>query len=141
MSGVRDTPMWQSAASFAARAHRGQLRKDGATPYAAHPTRVAMTVAFLFGFDDEEILVAALLHDVIEDTTVDYDDLLGHFGEECDLKRYGESIASRGGKNAKKRAVVAVARKLAVLLHRLWISDEPYDPDFKLNQKNTRKSA
>ncbi len=43
--------------------------------------------------------------------------ILGPFGSDSDLRRHGEKIASRGGKNAKKRAVVAVARKLAVLLH------------------------
>jgi hypothetical protein len=41
---------------------------------------------------------------------------------------HGEKIASRGGKNAKKRAAVAVARKLAVLLHRLWVTGETYEP-------------
>jgi hypothetical protein len=52
------------------------------------------------------------------------DHALGPFGSDSDLRRHGEKIASRGGKNAKKRAVVAVARKLAVLLHSLWISAE-----------------
>lgn len=46
--------------------------------------------------------------------------VLGHFAKDSDLRRHGEKIASRGGKNAKKRAAVAVARKLSVLLHRLW---------------------
>ena len=55
--------------------------------------------------------------------------ILGPFGPPCDLRRHGEAIAQRGGKNAKKRAVVAVARKLAVLLHRVWVSEQPYDPD------------
>jgi transposase len=54
--------------------------------------------------------------------------ILGPFGEDSDLRRHGEKIAHRGGKNARKRAVVAVARKLAVLLHRLWLSGEVYDP-------------
>jgi transposase len=54
--------------------------------------------------------------------------ILGPFGSDSDLRRHGEKIASRGGKNAKKRAVVAVARKLAVLLHRLWVTAEIYDP-------------
>ena len=57
--------------------------------------------------------------------------ILGPFGPDCDLRRFGEAIAARGGKNAKKRAVVAVARKLAVLLHRLWLSDTPYDPHYQ----------
>jgi transposase len=59
--------------------------------------------------------------------------ILGPFGPACDLRRYGEAIARRGGKNAKKRAVIAVARKLAVLLHRLWVSAATYDPDYRLN--------
>jgi transposase len=54
--------------------------------------------------------------------------ILGPFGSDSDLRRHGEKIASRGGKNAKKRAVVAVARKLSVLLHSLWVSGELYEP-------------
>jgi transposase len=54
--------------------------------------------------------------------------ILGPFGKDCDLRRHGLMLAARGGKNAKKRAVVAVARKLAVLLHHLWITGEVYEP-------------
>ena len=54
--------------------------------------------------------------------------ILGPFGPDCDLRRFGEALMLRGGKNAKKRAVVAVARKLAVLLHFLWVNDREYDP-------------
>src|SRR6266516_1891329 len=54
--------------------------------------------------------------------------ILGPRGPDCDLRRHGERIAARGGKNAKKRAVIAVARKRAVLLHRLWISGAVYEP-------------
>jgi transposase len=54
--------------------------------------------------------------------------LLGPFGADCDLRRYGLQLAARGGKAAKKRAVTAVARKLAVLLHRLWITGQDYEP-------------
>lgn len=61
--------------------------------------------------------------------------ILGPFGPDCDLRRHGEAIAHRGGKNAKKRAVVAVARKLAVLLHRLWVSEAPYDPHYLLKHR------
>jgi transposase len=60
--------------------------------------------------------------------------ILGPFGKDSDLRRHGEKIASRGAKNAKKRAVVAVASKLAVLLHSLWISAEVYEP-----LRNTRR--
>lgn len=54
--------------------------------------------------------------------------LLGPFAGDSDLRRHGEKIAGRGGKNAKRRAVVAVARKLSVLLHRLWVTGEAYEP-------------
>jgi transposase len=54
--------------------------------------------------------------------------VLSRRGPDTDLKRWGLKLASHGGKNAKKRAVVAVARKLAVLLHRLWVTGEVYEP-------------
>jgi len=56
--------------------------------------------------------------------------ILGPFGAESRLRTWGLQLAARGGKAAKKRAVVAVARKLAVLLHKLWVSDETYHPFF-----------
>jgi guanosine-3',5'-bis(diphosphate) 3'-pyrophosphohydrolase len=70
------------AASFATRSHRHQLRKDGVTPYAAHPFRVCLVVRHVFGIDDPRVLTAALLHDVIEDTTIDFDDVAERFGGE-----------------------------------------------------------
>ena len=54
--------------------------------------------------------------------------ILGPFGKDSDLRRYGLRLCERGGGNAKKRAAVAVARKLAVLLHRLWITGADYEP-------------
>jgi transposase len=54
--------------------------------------------------------------------------ILGPFGADTDLRRWGLKLCERGGKNAKKRAIVAVARKLAVLLHHLWVSGEVYEP-------------
>lgn len=77
-----DHPLWQKAASFAAQKHAGQLRKDGKTPYVAHVFRVAMTVRDIFKIDHSVALCAALLHDTIEDTTADYDDIAEEFGED-----------------------------------------------------------
>src|SRR5687768_8468144 len=62
--------------------------------------------------------------------------ILGPFGSDSDLRRHGQKIASRGAKNAKKRAAVAVARKLSVLLHSLWVSGEVYEP-----LRNTHRSG
>ena len=53
---------------------------------------------------------------------------LGPFGVDCDLRRWDLKRAERGGKSGTKRAIVATARKLAVLLHHLWVSGEVYDP-------------
>jgi transposase len=54
--------------------------------------------------------------------------ILGPFGPPCDLRRFGERIAARGGKAGKRRAVTAVARKLAVLMLHLWKTNEAYEP-------------
>ena len=62
--------------------------------------------------------------------------ILGWRGPDTDLRRWGLKLAARGGKNAKKRAIVAVARKLAVLLHALWVSGEVYEP---LRNSNARQ--
>jgi len=70
--------------------------------------------------------------------------ILGPFGPDCDLRRFGEHIAKGGGKCAKRRALVAVARKLAVLLHRLWRSAEVYEPlrtPDKQQRRRTRLAA
>jgi transposase len=66
--------------------------------------------------------------------------ILGPFGEDSDLRRHGEKIAAQGAtKSAKKRAIVAVARKLAVLMHRLWVSGEVYEPLYNA-QRCSRES-
>lgn len=66
--------------------------------------------------------------------------ILGPFGEECNLKTFGDRLSGQGGKNAKKRAVVAVARKLAVLMHRLWQHGLVYEPFYK-HQRPLVKAA
>ena len=67
--------------------------------------------------------------------------ILGPFGSDSDLRRHGEKIAQRGAKNAKKRAVVAVARNLSVLLHRLWITGEVYDPLYNTHRRAGQEEA
>jgi len=67
--------------------------------------------------------------------------ILGPFGPDTDLRRYGLRLGERGGKNAKKRAAVAVARKLAVLLHRLWVSGEVYEPLRQIMAATTAHAA
>jgi (p)ppGpp synthase/HD superfamily hydrolase len=70
------------AVAFAARAHQGKLRKDGATPYVSHVFRVCLVLRHVFGIEDRQALMAAALHDTVEDTDTDFDDLKEAFGDE-----------------------------------------------------------
>jgi transposase len=67
--------------------------------------------------------------------------ILGYRGPDTDLRRWGLKLAARGGKRAKKAAVVAVARKLGVLLHRLWVTGEVYEPLRNVNMQQVHKLA
>ena len=67
--------------------------------------------------------------------------ILGRHGPDCDLRRWGLKIAERGAKNARKRAKVAVARRLAVLLHHLWLTGEVYDPHHLAKKRGELVSA
>lgn len=64
--------------------------------------------------------------------------ILGPFGPDCDLRRFGLKLAACGGKNAKRRAVIAVARKLAVMMHHLWKSGAAYEPFYRQNLKSRK---
>jgi transposase len=61
--------------------------------------------------------------------------ILGPFGPPCDLRRFGERLASSGGRAPKRRAIIAVARKLAVLMHALWRTGQVYEPDSSHHHK------
>jgi transposase len=67
--------------------------------------------------------------------------ILGPFGIDCDLRRWGLKLAERGGKSGKKRAIVATARKLAVLLHHLWVNGEVYEPLHNSSQTTVAAAA
>jgi len=67
--------------------------------------------------------------------------ILGPFGSDSDLRRHGQKMATRGAKNSKKRAAVAVARKLCVLLHSLWVSGEVYEPLRNTHRREQREEA
>src|SRR4051812_25932827 len=79
------------AVAFAARAHRYQLRKDGMTPYHSHPVRVCLIAQQVLGVTDRAVLSAAILHDTIEDTTTDADDLTEQFGP--DVSRWVAALS------------------------------------------------
>lgn len=67
--------------------------------------------------------------------------IIGPFGQDCDLRRFGHKLVARGGRAAKKRAAVAVARKLAVLMHHIWVTGVDYDPLYNANRNKRRETA
>ena len=73
-----DKQMIQKAAVFAAKAHEGMMRKGSRIPYIYHPMEVALIVAQMT--DDPEVIAAAYLHDVLEDTSVTPEEIQGEFG-------------------------------------------------------------
>lgn len=105
--------LWQRAAKLAARFHRYQLRKDGETPYVAHPFRVALTLANLFRIDDPVALAAGLLHDVLEDTAGDFDDIEAVCGTEvaCLVAALSKDSRRRDGERdeAYKKQIASAA--------------------------------
>lgn len=105
--------LWHAAAALAARLHQGQFRKDGRTPYAAHAFRVAMTVRDVFGCDDPAALAAALLHDAIEDTPADFDEIV-------------EALEPAGGRQAAEQ----VARIVAALTKDMRLPEDEREPAY-----------
>jgi (p)ppGpp synthase/HD superfamily hydrolase len=74
--------LFHAAANLASRLHQHQLRKDGRTPYVSHLMRVPLILATVFHCQDPVVLAAGMLHDVIEDTTGDYDEIAETAGSE-----------------------------------------------------------
>jgi (p)ppGpp synthase/HD superfamily hydrolase len=140
-------PPWHEAAELAARKHIGQTRKDGVTPYVSHPFRVALTVSHIFGVRDDEALAVALLHDTLEDTTTDYEDLAGAFGDTiaaavaC-LTDNKAMPAEARREEYHKRLVAADWRVLAVKLADAFdnVSDACRNPDRGFRSKTLRKA-
>jgi guanosine-3',5'-bis(diphosphate) 3'-pyrophosphohydrolase len=69
-----------AAEGFARMKHRHQFRRDGVTPYVEHPKAVMTILRDEFGVTDIDTLAAGLLHDTIEDTATDYDEVSERFG-------------------------------------------------------------
>lgn len=82
---------YAAALMYALHKHRSQSREDG-TPYVAHPIRVAESLRTIGGVTDTDVIVAALLHDLIEDTDTEYDDVRGRFG-----KRVADLVSALSG--------------------------------------------
>lgn len=90
------------AVGLAARAHKNQLRKDDKTPYVSHVFRVMFIVRHVFNIEDPQVLMTAVLHDTLEDTTTDFDDL---------KKESGDRVAEFVGYLTKDKRVVEEQRE------------------------------
>lgn len=102
------------AISFASRVHQGHYRDDGQTPYIAHPMRVCMIVRQLFDISDAETLATAVLHDSIEDTPTDFDDI---------HEEFGLNVATWVAALTKDMRLIKAEREIEynkVLLHACW---------------------
>lgn len=92
---MSDKDLLSEAVKFAARAHKGQRRKGTSLPYIVHPMEAAAICATFT--DDQEVLAAAMLHDVVEDAGVAVDELKEKFGSRVAVIVAGESENKREG--------------------------------------------
>ncbi|MBI3098933.1 MAG: bifunctional (p)ppGpp synthetase/guanosine-3',5'-bis(diphosphate) 3'-pyrophosphohydrolase [Planctomycetes bacterium] len=110
------------AVTFAAEAHRGQVRDDGA-PYLAHPIRVCEWLRSIGGEDDVEVLCAAVLHDTIEDSGTTFDDVAEVFGARVAKLVAALSNDTRLPKPERKSAMIAHAPQLPPEAKRVKLAD------------------
>lgn len=117
------SPLWLNALSFAARGHEQQFRKDGITPYIAHPARVALIARDIFGIRQEEALAAAALHDVIEDGICTAEELSALFGPR--VTGWVQELSKDPGlpKAQRERQYVAQLRKASRTARVLKLAD------------------
>ncbi|XP_036336927.1 guanosine-3',5'-bis(diphosphate) 3'-pyrophosphohydrolase MESH1-like [Rhagoletis pomonella] len=88
MEVIQPTAKLMQGLQFAASKHRMQRRKDNETPYINHPINVATILAVEGGISDETVLIAALLHDTVEDTDTTFEEIEIQFGADiCSIVR------------------------------------------------------
>lgn len=112
------TDLIKKAIKYAAYAHRAQVRKDGVTPYICHPYGV-YRIAMSYGCDEDQ-LIAALLHDTVEDTEVTIDDIRISFGDNVARLVWGLTTPDKSTQPGMNRA----ARKEAEIQRLLKEPDD-----------------
>ena len=109
------TPNFLSALSFAAYKHRNQRRKDAAqTPYINHPITVANILLNEAGVTDESVLLAALLHDTVEDTDTSFEEI---------TERFGQTVRDIVAEVTDDKSLSKAERKQAQIDHANGLSD------------------
>jgi (p)ppGpp synthase/HD superfamily hydrolase len=116
-----------AADEFAARKHLHQFRRDGITPYIEHPRGVMRILRDEFRLTDPETLAAGLLHDTIEDTATDYDELCERFG-----RRVADLVAvltkdKRLPEDRRERVYFASLRKATLAARCCKVADSLYN--------------
>jgi guanosine-3',5'-bis(diphosphate) 3'-pyrophosphohydrolase len=108
---------------YACHKHTGSTRDDGITPYAIHPMRVAENLRRFCNERDENVLIAALLHDTIEDTAVTFDDIAAQFGEDVAGLVAELTNDNRMPKNMRRAAMMDRLRHLSSRAKRIKLAD------------------
>lgn len=151
--GITVGGYYRRAAQFAARKHAGQFRKDGKTPYIAHPASVA-AILRAHGVQDEATITAALCHDTLEDTDTSYDELRESFGQvvadtvkeltnDANLPKPEQKRAqiAHGVTGSARWAAVKLADKIANLTDIIRIPPAGWDADRKIAYYNHAKAV
>lgn len=118
----------ESAAAFAIKAHDGQIRKLRNTPYFLHCFEVASIAATMT--DDREVIAAALLHDVVEESGVELAELRDKFGErvaalvESETEKKGSGSKSASWEARKQESIVRLQSAEDIGVKILWLSDK-----------------
>jgi len=120
-----DTPVLRRATGFAGWKHKGQMRKgEGRIPYIHHPIEVTAILAEIGGVEDFDVLQAALLHDTIEDTETDRDELETHFGSRVSAIVLEVSDDKSLDKRDRKAKQVEHAPHLSLAAQSLKLADK-----------------
>ena len=128
MTDIAGTELFEDALRFATDAHAGMMRKASHTPYILHPMEVAAIAATMT--DDVEVLAAALLHDVVEDTPHTADEIESHFGPRVAALVAAETENKRANLPSKDTWRIRKEESLAELAHAdrdtkiLWLADK-----------------
>lgn len=126
------------AYAYAAKAHQGQMRKGTQIPYITH---LLTTMNYCLQLtDDKDVLMAAILHDTIEDTDTTYEDILHHFGsriadyvrEETENKR--ENLPAESTWEIRKRETIEHLRTASIEVKMLVLSDKTANAESMLRE-------
>lgn len=126
---MKNADFFDKAIVFATNAHHGQFRKMGKTPYILHPLEVAVIASTLT--DDQDVLVACLLHDTVEDAGVSIEEIEDTFGsrvrelvESETETKVSDLPSSKTWKSRKEKSLEVLKNTKDLGVKILWLSDK-----------------